>query len=149
MIRGAGTSASAPQIDLIAGGGPTVMAESEGERLGKGSAADLLSKWRAAERDRAAAVESASVAALASDAAQRAAHAARETADAARLSLEAAQRAERAARETAEAAAVLSTATAREQALSAEAVTASEAAETDARDAFHNAQREGFPKNPG
>ena len=81
------------------------MAESEGERLGKGSAAELLSRWRAAERDHAAAIESAGVAALASDAAQRAAHAARETADAARLSLEAAQRAERAAREAAEAAA--------------------------------------------
>jgi hypothetical protein len=125
------------------------MAESEGERLGKGSAAELLAKWRAAERDHAAAVESASVASLASDAAQRAAHAARETADAARLSLEAAQRAERAARETAGAADVLSAATAREQALTDEAVTASEAAETEARDAFQNAQQKGFPKVPG
>ena len=125
------------------------MAESEGERLGKGSAAELLSKWRAAERDHAAALESASVAALASDAAHRAANAARETADAARLSLEAAQRAERAARETAEAADVLSAATTREQALTDEAVAASEAAETEAKDAFQNAQRKGFPKDPG
>jgi hypothetical protein len=125
------------------------MAESEEERLGKGSAAQLLSKWRAAERDHAAAVESASVAALASDAAERAANAARETADAARLSLEAAQRAERAARETADAADVLRAATTREQALTDEAVTASKAAETEAKDAFQDAQRKGFPKDPG
>ena len=125
------------------------MAESEEKRLGKGSAAELLSKWRAAERDHAAAIESASVASLASDAAQRAANAARETADAARLSLEAAQRAERAARETADAADVLSAATTKEQALTDEAVKASKAAEAEAKDAFQSAQREGFPKDPG
>ena len=38
------------------------MAESEAERLGKGSAAELLANWRAAERDHAAAIESAGVA---------------------------------------------------------------------------------------
>src|SRR5690349_5288094 len=90
------------------------VAEKEGERLGKGSAADLLSAWRAAERDHAAASEAANVAQLASDAAQRAAEAARETSDAARLSLEAAQKAERAGRATAAAAAVRSTVPARE-----------------------------------
>ena len=68
------------------------MAEDEGRRLGKGSAAELLSAWRAAERDRAAAEESADVAELASNAAAEADTAATETATAARLSLEAGQR---------------------------------------------------------
>jgi hypothetical protein len=124
------------------------MAESEGERLGKGSAAELLSNWRAAERDHAAAVESAGVAGLAAEAAQRAAKAAHETAEAARLSLEAAQRAEHAARETAEAAEVLSGTAAEEQSLADSAVSETAAAETDAKDAFHEAQRQGFPKEP-
>jgi hypothetical protein len=121
------------------------MAEKEGERLGKGSAADLLSAWRAAERDHAAASEAANVAQLASDAARRAAEAARETSDAARLSLEAAQKAERAARETSAAADVLSTATARELAAAAHAVDDAADRETAARDAFREAQDTGFP----
>jgi hypothetical protein len=122
------------------------MAESEGQGLGKGSAADLLADWRAAERDRAAAVESAGVAALAAEAAQRAARAARETADAARLSLDAAQRAEKAARETADAADVLSGAAAKEQEVADAAVIDSTAAEADAKEAFKSAQEKGFPK---
>jgi hypothetical protein len=122
------------------------MAESEGERLGKGSAAHLLADWRAAERDHAAAVESASVASLAAEAARRAAHAARETADAAELSLQAAQRAERAARETADAADVLSAAAAKEQEIADAAVIDSTTAEADARAAFRSAQDKGFPK---
>jgi len=125
------------------------MSESEGRRLGKGSAADLLAEWRAAERDRAAAIETAGVAGLAADAAERAANAARETADAAKLSLEAAQRAERAARETAEAADILGAASAKKRSLADEALMAAEAAETVAQDAFHDAQRAGFPKAPG
>jgi hypothetical protein len=125
------------------------MSDTEGGRLGEGSAADLLAQWRAAERDHAAAIESASVAALAAAAAEHAAHAARETADAAKLSLDAAQRAERAARETAEAAGVLSAAAAKERAVANQALTASETAETEAKDAFHDAQRRGFPKQPG
>ena len=124
------------------------MSESEGRRLGKGSAADLLAQWRAAERDRAAAIESASVASLAAAAAERAAHAARETADAAKLSLEAAQRAERAARETADAADVLTAAAAKERSIADEALTSAQSAETEAMDAFQDAQRHGFPKDP-
>jgi len=122
------------------------MAESEDQRLGKGSAADLLADWRAAERDHAAAIESASVASLAAEAAQRAAHAARETADAARLSLEAAQRAEQAARETADAADVLSAAAAKEQEVADAALIDSTTAAADAKDAFQSAQDQGFPK---
>jgi protein-tyrosine-phosphatase len=125
------------------------MAESEGERLGKGSAAELLSRWRAAERDHAAAIESAGVGALAVEAAKRAANAARETAEAARLSLEAAQRAEHAARETAEAADVLTATASREQADLDAAVVDAKAAEIEAKNAFQAAQRQGFPKDPG
>ena len=125
------------------------MSDFEGRRMGKGSAADLLARWRAAERDRAAAIESASVASLAAAAAERAAHAARETADAAKLSLEAAQRAERAARETADAADVLTAAAVKERSVADEALTSAESAETQAMDAFHHAQQQGFPKDPG
>ena len=125
------------------------MAESEGDRLGKGSAAELLANWRAAERDHAAAIESAGVAGLATEAAKRAAQAASETAEAARLSLEAAQLAERAARETAEAAEVLSKVTSSDQVQADAAVVETAIAETRAKDAFHEAQRQDFPKEPG
>jgi hypothetical protein len=123
------------------------MAEDEKNRLGAGSAAELLSDWRAAERDHAAAVETANVASIAAAAAQRAAHAARETADAARLSLEAAQRADRAARETADAADLLRRSTATESASADAAVTDAEDHERDAKTAFQDAQRQGFPKS--
>jgi hypothetical protein len=123
------------------------MAESEGERLGKGSAADLLSAWRGAERDHAAADEAASVAQLATEAARRAARAARETADAAKLSLQAAERAERAARETADAADVLSAATTKELDAADRAASLAADREIAAKDAFHDAQERGFPKD--
>jgi hypothetical protein len=122
------------------------MAENERKRLDKGSAADLLSTWRAAERDHAAAIDSANTSALAAAAAERAAKAARETAEAARLSLEAAQRADNAARETAEAADVLSETAARDRAAADRSVDATAKAEAIAKDAFHTAQSEGFPK---
>jgi hypothetical protein len=125
------------------------MAESEGEDLGKGSAAELLANWRAAERDHAAAIESAGVAGLATEAAKRAAHAARKTAEAARLSLEAAQLAERAARETADAAEVLSTTALKDQSQADAAVADAATVESRAKDAFQEAQRRGFPKEPG
>ena len=122
------------------------MAESEGERLGKGSAAELLANWRAAERDHAAAIESAGVAGLAVEAAQRAANAAHETAEAARLSLDAAQRADHAAQETADAANVLSASAAKEQSLANTALSEAKTAETEAKDAFQDAQRQGLPE---
>ena len=80
------------------------MAEDEAQRIGEGSAAELLSTWRAAERDRVAAEDTAGVAELAAAASAEASKAASETTDAARLSLEASQRAELAARRTSEAA---------------------------------------------
>jgi hypothetical protein len=129
----------------ICGGGR--MAEREGERLGKGSAADLLSNWRAAERDRVAAEETASVASLAASAAAEARTAAAETSEAARLSLEAAQRAQHAARRTADAANVAASAATRDSAAAHTALDASKAAETEARDRFQDAQSQGFPKN--
>jgi hypothetical protein len=122
------------------------MAHEEGQKLGKGSAAELLSNWRAAERDRVAAEESASVASLAAAAASEAQVAATETAEAARLSLDAAQRAEKAARRTAEAAG-LAAATAQRDSKSADAVVLeSQAAEEAARSQFLEAQASGFPK---
>ena len=125
------------------------MAEKEGERLGKGSAADLLSAWRAAERDHAAAIDTASSSTLAVLAADKAAHAARETADAARLSREAAERAEQAAKETADAADILSRAAVKDR-LSADAALRDAAtAEATAKAQFQDAQRKGFPKGPG
>ena len=122
------------------------LAEQEGRRLGKGSAAELLSAWRAAERDLAAAEETVSVADLASSAAAEAETAATETADAARLSLEAAQRAELAARKTADAAKLVAATTERESASADAALTASRAAEEAAKLEFLDAQKHGFPK---
>jgi hypothetical protein len=116
--------------------------------LEKGSAARLLSDWRAAERDAVAAKASADVASLAAGAAETAARAALETAEAAKLALEAATRAERAARETAEAARILSTTAARDKVEAAAQVEQTDAAEMAARDAFQVAQDAGFPKQP-
>jgi hypothetical protein len=127
-------------------GGKTV-AEAEGSRLGKGSAADLLSNWRAAERDRVAAEESASVAALAAAAAKEAGMAAEETAAAARLSLEAAQSAERAARRTSEAAELAARTASREATTADAALEASRAAEDEAKALFQSGQARGFEKD--
>jgi hypothetical protein len=125
------------------------VAEEEGSRLGQGSAAELLSNWRAAERDRAAAEETASVASLAAAAAREASAAAQETAEAARLSLEAAQRAEHAAKRTSDAA-ELAARTAGKESVSADAaLEASKVAEGEARDAFHQGQSRGFRKGSG
>ena len=129
--------------------GGTTVAEAEGESLGKGSAAELLANWRAAERDRVAAEETSSVAALAADAATEASAAAVETAEAAKLSLEASQRAEHAAQRTS-AAAELAAKTARRESTSAdEALVASRTAEAAAKAKFQQGQQRGFGKEPG
>jgi hypothetical protein len=124
--------------------GRTDLAEAEGDALGKGSAAELLGNWRAAERDRVAAEETASVASLAAKAAQEAATAAEETAAAARLSLEAAQRAERAALRTSEAAELASRVARGESAAADAALEASKAAEDEAKARFQGGQSRGF-----
>jgi len=126
-------------------GGLTV-AEAEGELLGKGSAAELLSNWRAAERDRIAAEETASVATLAAQAANVAATAAEETAAAARLSLEAAQRAEHAALRTSEAAELASKTARRDSTAADAALESSRAAEDEAKTRFQSGQSRGFGK---
>lgn len=123
------------------------MTANDDKHLGKGSAADLLSAWRAAERDHAAAIETANTSTLAAAAAERAANAARETAEAARLSLEAAKRADLAARETADAADVLSKTAAIDRAAADQSVQTTAKAEERAKDEFQAAQREGFPKD--
>ncbi len=125
------------------------MAEDQGHRLGKGSAAELLATWRGAERDRVAAEETASVASLAAAAAAEAETAASETASAAKLSLEAAQRADHAARRTADAAKIVATTTKSQSGEADAALVDSRSAEDDARDRFLDAQKEGFPKGDG
>jgi hypothetical protein len=120
------------------------MAEPESKRMG--SAAELLGNWRAAERDLVAARETAGVMELAAAAAEAALVAATETGEAAQLATEAAQRAERSALRTAEAAEVMAKAARRERADAVEALRVSGAAESAAGDAFHQAEREGFPK---
>lgn len=122
------------------------MSDAEGERLGKGSAAELLSAWRAAERDRVAAEATLSVASMASVAAQEAARAAKETSDAARLSLEAAQKAEVAARRTSEAAALATRGAHADQGAAETALEETRHAEDTARRAYNDAQERGFPK---
>ncbi|HEX3265969.1 MAG TPA: hypothetical protein VHR16_09910 [Candidatus Limnocylindrales bacterium] len=122
------------------------MAEDAGRRLGKGSAAELLSGWRAAERDRVAAAETASVASLAASAAAEAQNAAAETAAAARLSLEAAQRADLAARRTADAAKLFAETALGDASAAEAALVESQAAEDAAKAQFLDAQDHGFPK---
>jgi hypothetical protein len=117
----------------------------ESKRFAEGSAARLLSDWRAAERDSVAAHEAADAATLATTVAQKAARAADETAAAAKLALEAATRAERAATETAEAARILATGAASDQLAAAQKADDAVQAESAARDAFHEAQGAGFP----
>lgn len=121
------------------------MAEAESRR--KGSAAELLGNWRAAERDLVAAQDTVDVATLAAAAAEVAVVAARETSESARLGAEAAQRAETSARRTAEAAEVTARAAKREQTGSEDALQAASQAEADAGAAYQEAQREGFPKD--
>jgi hypothetical protein len=122
------------------------MSEREGERLGRGSAADLLSAWRAAERDRVAAENTLEVAAIASVAATEAAKAAQETTDAAKLATQAAEKAEIAARRTSDAAELASRAASVKKGDAEAALERSQHAEDDARDQYRDAQERGFPK---
>ncbi len=133
------------------GQGPTCLeeessvSEDAANRLGKGSAAELLSAWRAAERDRVA-ERTLDVAKAAELAAGEAAQAAMETADAARLSLEAAQKAEVAARRTADSAAIVAKAAGLDRGLAESHLQESQGDEGVARDAYRDAQDKGFPK---
>lgn len=117
------------------------------------SASELLADWRSAERDSVAAHEAASVAARAvgaaadaEEAAVEAESAAREATDAAVRAKDAAERAKTAASQAAEAAQLAATTTEDDQARADQAVLQADHAEAEARDRFHAAQKEGFPK---
>lgn len=122
----------------------------------RGSASELLADWRSAERDSVAAHEAASVAAravtaaaAAEEAAVEAESAAREATEAAARAKEAAERAKTAASQAAEAAQFAATTTEDDQARAEQTVLDADRAEAVARDRFHVAQEEGFPKDRG
>jgi hypothetical protein len=125
----------------------------KGRDTAHGSASELLADWRAAQRDSVAAHEAASVAARAAtaaataeEAAAEAEIAAREATDAAARAKEAAERAKTAATQAADAAQRAAVTTEDDQARADQSVVETEAAESEARDRFHAAQEEGFPK---
>ena len=118
------------------------------------SAAELLADWRAAGRDTAAAHAAASVAELALKAAAAAEEAAVEVeaaAQAARDAVEramgAAARAKRAASEAAESASVYLAGAEADKVRANHVSEVAEEAEAAARDRFHEAQAEDFPKD--
>jgi len=124
------------------------MAEAEGRKLGKNSAAELLGDWRAAERDLAAAKETSTTAELAAAAAEEALVAAKETSDAAHLSSEASARAEQSAKRTAKAAEMTAVAASQDKGEAADALERAAEAESAAGDRFRDAQRKGFDQEP-
>lgn len=113
----------------------------------RGTAAELLSEWRAAERDLVAAQDTLDVATLAATAAGEAVVAARETSEAAELSQQAAQRAQMSAARTAAAADVTARVASKDQKSATASLESATQAESDAADRFHEAERQGFPKD--
>ena len=118
------------------------------------SASELLADWRSAERDSVAAHEAALVAAravtsaaAAEEAAVEAESAAREARDAAVRAKEAADRAKTLATQASEAAQLAAVRTEDEQSQADQTVVAADDAESEARDRFHSAQKNGFPKD--
>ena len=116
--------------------------------------AGFLGDWRAAERDAAAAKTAQTVAEMALVAARAAEEAAMETEIAARAAVEAsksaqraAQRAKQAATHAAEAASILTSGAEDDKARANHEVGKAEAAETDARDRFHEAEQMARDKN--
>lgn len=123
-------------------------------KVGHDSAAELLSQWRSAERDTIAAKAAAEVATLAVSAAESAEEAASQAEAAAQVAMDAAVRARAAAEQAKSAASHVSegsqttTTTAEgQQARAEQDVDEAEQAEIAARDRFHGAQAEGFPKD--
>jgi hypothetical protein len=121
---------------------------------GHHSAGELLGDWRGAERDSVAARLAASVADIALKAASAVEEAAQETEAAAKAALEAADRAQvaadrarRAAHQAAEAAQLLSAAAEGDKVRANHAVEEADTAATTARDRFHDAENQGFPKD--
>ena len=118
------------------------------------SASELLADWRSRERDSVAAHQAASVAAravMAAAAAEEAAvgaeTAAREATDAAARAKEAAERARIAAALAAEVAQLAAATTEDDQTRADQTVLDADRAEAEARDRFHSAEKDGFPKD--
>ena len=118
------------------------------------SASELLADWRSAGRDSVAAHEAASVAAravtaaaTAEEAAVEAESAAREATDAAARAKGAAERAKIAASQAAETAQLAAATTDDDQARAEQTVLETDHAEGAARDRFHAAEKDGFPKD--
>jgi hypothetical protein len=130
------------------------MAEAKKPEKKRDSAAELLGDWRAAERDTVAARTAASVASLAAAAALAAEEAALEADSAARDAMDAVTRAKdaaghakRAAAQAAEAGQIAAATSEGDKARGDQAVGTAE--REAARDRFHEAQQEGFPKHRG
>lgn len=147
VIASAYVSVVVPQTEGLTG----VTKGRDGEHS---SASELLADWRSAERDSVAAHEAASVAAravtsaaAAEEAAVEAEAAAQEARDAAVRAKVAADRAKTAATQASEVAQLAATRTEDEQALAEQTVVAADDAESEARDRFHTAQKDGFPKD--
>jgi membrane protein involved in colicin uptake len=131
--------------------GKGVATVDDGAGSAHGKAAELLSKWRAAERDTAGARLAELVAAAAAEAAIEAEGAAAKAESAAAAAMEAADQAKNAAvlardaaRRAAEGAATAETRAEGDEARAGQNVADAEQAETDARDRFHEAERRGF-----
>jgi hypothetical protein len=120
-----------------------------------GQAAELLSQWRSAERDTAAAKAAESIAGLAVEAAEAAETAAVKAEKAAEAAMAAADRAKdaaalarKAASDAAQGALTAGERAAGDEARASQDVTTAEEAEGVARDRFLDAQGKGFRKNP-
>ena len=118
------------------------------------SASELLADWRSAERDTIAARTASRIATLAlaaAEAAEEAANAVEAAASSAAEAVEtargAASRARRAAAEAAEAAQLAFASAEGDEARAGVDVQKAEATETAARDAFHKAEDQRFPKS--
>lgn len=118
------------------------------------SASELLADWRSAERDTVAAQTASRIATLAlaaAEAAEEAANAVEVAASSAAEAVEtartAASRARKAAAEAAEAAQLAFASAEGDEARAGVDVQKAEARETAARDAFHKAEDQGFPKS--
>ena len=146
-----GLHASTIDTNVVTGTESTALTQDKKDHE---SAAELLADWRSAARDSVAARSAASVAKLALEAAAAAEEAASEVETAANAALEAVERARaaagraRAAALRAGEAAQTAFATAEGDAARAtQTIEESERAEIEARDRFHDAEQQGFPKS--
>ena len=118
-------------------------------------AADLLSRWRSAERDTVAAQKAESVAAIAVDAAAAAEASAVHAEEAATIAMQAAihakdaaELARKAAAQAADGALMAGARAEGDEARAGQDVATAQQAEKNARDRFHEAEDKGFRKDP-